>query len=225
MKYYGGVFGLKATKSGYVTSVISFEEDNKKVKEITLADGKIMKFKPSDKISYAHISGIMEKQYRVYGLENYNLINIKKNITAITLGASSVFTVGDFGNYFLFNNGDIRIVVPIGVICLGVAFASALGLKNYSDKKSELDKFKYRDNNLQTLQQYKKYRHALKGVKDISYFNSANPDEAFDVIFGDEYTQADLKRIVNNIHNEQVFRGEREPEFPSIEQKKGKVRK
>ena len=210
MKYYGESFGLKGTKSGYVTSVKPVKQNKKFVKEITLADGTTMEFKPSDKISYARIKDIMEKQYQVYGLENYDLINIKKNITAVTLGVTSLTTLGDFGNYFLFNNGDIRIVVPIGVICLGVAFASALGLKNYSDKKSELDKFKY---------------HALNGVRGASYFKSTNEDEAFAVIVGHKYTKDDLERIVNNIYQEQVFRDEREPEFPSAEQKKGKVRK
>ncbi len=225
MKYYGERFGLKGTKSGYVTSVKPVKQNKKFVKEITLADGTTMDFKSSDKISYARIKDIMEKQYQVYGLGNYDLINIKKNITAVTLGVTSLTTLGDFGNYFLFNNGDIRIVLPIGFICLGAAFASALGLKNYSDKKSELDKFKYRDANFETLQQYKKYRHALNGVRGASYFKSTNEDEAFAVIVGHKYTKGDLERIVDNIYQEQVFRDEREPEFPSAEQKKGKVRK
>ncbi len=154
----------------------------------------------------SHINDLMAKQYELFS-GNVNKFKLCKNAW---IGEMVPFVLGGVGDVALYTNGaDIKMVTALGVVCLGGVVLGALGVKRNNDKIQEIEKVKYRDENIATLVTYPKYDNSLRGVRSEAHFENYRnkPEKAFDFIYLDKFSRADLEKIVRNIHQEKVLLG------------------
>lgn len=195
------------------------EPKKKKTKDVVVsyAKGSDMVI-PLKRDTLSHINDLMAKQYELFSGNNFKLCR------NAWIGEMIPCVLGGVGDVALYTNGaDIKMVTALGVVCLGGVVLGALGVKRNNDKIQEIEKVKYRDENIATLVTYPKYDNSLRGVRSEAHFENYRnkPEKAFDFIYLDKFSRADLEKIVRNIHQEKVLLG-LEPSEYEIEKRSNK---
>lgn len=194
----------KNDKKKYIKSVEKTTGDTLKM---TLADGRVFKGIKMCSENIEKINNVQEEQAKK-GLNNY--VTFKNNLTKskILLASSGILGGAVTGGLLTMNgvsefSNPIVLAIAGGIITAFGVIPAAIKVARDKLKVKELDKIRYRDENIGDLMHYRNYKNSLSGLgsKASKYFKAAD-DTAFSIINIDNYSKEDLETIMSNIEVE-----------------------
>lgn len=189
-------------KRGYIKELKYCKDGTLKVE---FADGRSFSNIRQCDENIEKINKVQEEQAKE-GLENYVTFKSRFAKSIIYLGSCGVaYTIAAIGA-FTGQLDPITFGCTYGIISIFGCIPSMLKLAINKNKIKELDKIKFRDENIDKLKSYKKYDNSLVGLSNCAkaYLLNYGDKEGnpFNMVRIDDYTKNDLETIVSNIDNE-----------------------
>ncbi|MBR2828189.1 MAG: hypothetical protein IKE70_03055 [Bacilli bacterium] len=173
---------------------------------IYFANGKKISGIDSTKENLLKVKKVLDDQAR-RGIESSSVFERKKSNSGLL---AAVSTAGFVSSLIWANSSEMTKSSSIGIYGLG-AISLLAGIPSFVDyirnkkKIQELDKIRYRNENMRKLESIQKYPNSLNGVSSRLKDIISRDKDPFSMFHLDDYSKEDLENIVSNIELEEDF--------------------
>ena len=173
---------------------------------IYFANGKKLSGIDSTKENLLKVKKVLDDQAR-RGIESSFVFERKKRNSGLL---AAVSTTGFVVSLLWANSSEMTKSSSIGIYGLG-AISLFAGIPSFVDyirnkkKIQELDKIRYRNENMSKLESIQKYPNSLNGVSSQLKDIISKDKDPFSMFHLDDYSKEDLEKIVSNVELEEDF--------------------
>lgn len=203
-------YSLSEDENGEYITNIKYNRD-KNTYIILFADGSRMINVAANEDNLEKIKKAQEEQAE-RGVENLNVFinrKAKDGIMSFISGIGTATIASCFCTSPILNSitseHPVITIAGIGIISILGAIPAYVKFKKNKEIVEEIEKIKYRNAHRETLDTFRDYPNALTGISSNTASSLVSLDDPFSILNIDEYTEEDLKNIIDNIHKEEKF--------------------